>query len=55
MTPTAALAKQIEQALRARFAACDLSHPTTQALFQQCLARAWCRAGLPRDPDADRR
>jgi hypothetical protein len=52
---TESMADRIEQAVRARFAGCDLSHPLTRALFELCLARAWRRAGLPSDPAADRR
>jgi hypothetical protein len=51
---TAVTAEAIEQALRARFADCDLRHPLTEALFRQCLARAWRRAGVADDPVADR-
>jgi hypothetical protein len=55
MTARPASAERIEQDLRERFAACDLSEPVTRALFQLCLARARLRAGLPADPDALRR
>jgi hypothetical protein len=55
VTSTPASAERIEQDLRERFAASDLSDPVTRALFQLCLARARLRAGLPAEADALRR